>query len=219
MTVYRPLLFIKENVMNQNLKLLVAFLVLCLFISACNLPSNAPGEITAGDASATPTPVAQEIASVTPTATAAVAPVASCIGTVTTNTDANVRSGPGQVYSVLGVIPQGGTAPVAGKNFDGTWWYIQFAAGSGGHAWIASSVTTATCIPNELAVISAPPTPVIPTNVPTSTTAPGGPSPTPGFVFDPGIILVDPGIFFINTPTPTPFVVFEVPTICFWLTC
>src|SRR5687768_112924 len=108
--------------MNKNYKFLAAFLVFCLFIPACNLPSSAPGDVPGGEASPTPTPAAFEVAS--PTPTPAVAPVTNCSPTVTTNTDANVRGGPGQIYNIIGVIPLGGTAQVAGQNFDGTWWYI-----------------------------------------------------------------------------------------------
>ncbi len=188
--------------------------VICLALAACNLPSGVPTGLPIGEASPTFTPIALDGAS--PTPTPAAAPIANCSPIITTNTDANVRGGPGQVYNILGVIPLGGTAQVAGKNSEGTWWYIQFAAGPGGYAWIAGSVTTATCIPAALAVIAAPPAPVIPTGVPSNTPVPGAPSatPVPGltFVFDPGI-LIDPGIFFINTPTPTPIFVFPIFTI------
>jgi len=112
-----------------------------------------------GDGSASPSPTE------TTTATATTLPLTAtaCTPTVITNTDANVRSGPGQVYSILGQLTQGSSAVVSGKNSDGTWWYIDFAAGQNGHAWIAGSVTTATCIPETLAIIAAPPTPIPPT--------------------------------------------------------
>jgi len=146
------------------------------------------------------------VVSETPTATVTAA-ATQCTPLVTTTTDANVRSGPGQVYPILGVIPLGGTATVDGRNAEGTWWYIQFAAGSGGHAWIAGSVTTATCIPNGLAVIAAPPTPVFtPTHTPPPTFTP---SVTPTF----GLIIVIPPILIIPTATPT--FGFIIPTICF----
>jgi hypothetical protein len=181
--------------------------IICIAITACNLPSGAPTEAPAGDSS--PTPTAAVAVSDTPTATAAPAATA-CSPIVTTTTDANVRSGPGQVYNILGAIPLGGTAPVAGRNAEGTWWYIQFAAGSGGHAWIAGSVTTATCIPNDLAIIAAPPTPVF---TPTHTLAPTStPTVTPTF----GLIIVLPPIIIIPSATPTLGFIFPVfPTICF----
>jgi hypothetical protein len=110
----------------------------------------------------------------TSTATAIPLTATACVPTVITNTDANVRTGPGQVYGILGQLPQGSSANVSGKNSDGSWWYIEFAAGQNGHAWIAGSVTTATCIPDTLAIVAAPPTPTF-----TSTLTPTiTPSPT-----------------------------------------
>jgi hypothetical protein len=123
--------------------------------------------------------------------------VEACKPAITTNTVANVRSGPGQVYGIIGSIPQGGTANVAGKNFDSTWWYIEFAGGNGGFAWIAGSVTSATCIPSTLASIAAPPTPIVPTDVPTHTPVPSATSTSGG-------IIILPPIFLFKSPTPTP---------------
>lgn len=194
--------------MPQNKKFPALVLIVCLSISACNLPGGQPAE---GASIATFTPVPDE--AVTITSTAAVAQ--ECSPIVTANTDANVRSGPGQVYNKLGFIQQGGTAPVAGRNSNGTWWYIQFAAGSGGYAWIAESVTTAACIPDTLAVIAAPPTPAA---VPSSTPAAGSPSSTPAsggatFIAPPVVnitpLVIDPSI--LTTPSPSAAdVAFEV---------
>jgi hypothetical protein len=185
----------------KNKNILVSVVFITLAVLACNLPGGAPAtEEPIGSDTATPTftPTASE----TPTPTASVtATVEACKPTLTTNTVANVRSGPGQVYGVIGSIPQGGTANVAGKNFDGTWWYIEFAGGNGGFAWIAGSVTTAVCIPSTLASIVAPPTPIVPTDVPSSTAVVAAPPPsiTPG-----GIILIPivPPIFIYKSPTP-----------------
>jgi hypothetical protein len=200
--------------MNRNFVSISAFLVLCLLVTACNMPEGYPTQVAAGDSSPTPTVtlLAQDAPSLTPTAVPGAAPVVNCSPTVTTNTDANVRSGPGQVYGVIGYIPTGGSAPVAGKNADGTWWYIQFAAGPGGYAWIAGSVTISNCIPATLAVIAAPPTPVIPpTTVPSNTPVPAGPpSATPTWAL---LFPIDPGIFLINTSTPTPIFIPSFPTI------
>jgi hypothetical protein len=77
----------------------------------------------------------------------------------TANTDVNVRTGPSTAYDIIGYLPTGGTAPIAGRNDVNTWWYIDFAAGPGGHAWVAGSVTTATCLPSVVQVVAAPPLP------------------------------------------------------------
>lgn len=95
-----------------------------------------------------------------PLATSTNVPTATqCVATVTANTDVNIRTGPATAYDIVGYLPSGGTARVAGRSVDGTWWYIEFAGGPGGHAWIAGSVTTAACIPAALQVVAAPPLP------------------------------------------------------------
>ncbi|MBL8101345.1 MAG: SH3 domain-containing protein [Anaerolineales bacterium] len=186
-------------VKNKNILIAVIFIVLAAL--ACNMPGGAPAtEAPAGGETATPTstPVFTE----TPTSTAA---PEACAPTVTTSVVANVRSGPGQVYPILGTLPQGGTANVAGKSFDNAWWYIEFAGGTGGYAWISTSVTNPSCIPSTLASIAAPPTPIVPTGAPSNTAvvaAPPSATPTSGG----GIILVPP-IFLFPTATPTfPFI-------------
>lgn len=88
------------------------------------------------------------------------APATECKPSVATTTLANVRSGPGLAYGVVASLPQGSSANVAGKNTDSSWWYIEFAAAPGGFAWIAGSVTNPVCIPQTLAIITAPPPPV-----------------------------------------------------------
>ncbi len=150
-------------------RVIFSVLLLCLSTLACNLPSSAPSteEPVVGDGS--PSPTATFTAVVVETATATFTPVVeACKPSLTTNTDANVRGGPGTVYAIVGAIPQGGAAVVAGKSADGTWWYIEFPGGNGGYGWISGSITTATCIPGTLAVIAAPPTPIPPTSTATS---------------------------------------------------
>ncbi len=163
---------------------LIALLAIWLAIAACNLPSAAPQvateppqvnntavQDTAAQASNTPEPPPQATETPSPTAT-------PCYAMVTANTNANVRSGPSTDYDINGYLPQGGTAPVAGKNDSGTWWYIEFA---GGHAWIAASVTTATCIPNGLSIVAAPPLPPTPVP-PTATNVPPAPAGLPDLI-------------------------------------
>jgi len=115
------------------------------------------------------------------------------------------------VYGILGQLTLGSTATVDGKNSDGTWWYIQFPAGPNGHGWIAGSITTATCIPDTLAIIAAPPTPIPPsftsTLPPTATLIPSA-TPTTG------LIIIFPPIFPIYSATPTPLI-FQIPTFNF----
>jgi hypothetical protein len=187
---------------NKIFVLLVIFIMLA--VTACNLPTGvAPANQGSSDGdTAAPTATFTAIApafSETPSPTATEA----CKPTVTTSVVANVRSGPGQVYGVIGSLPQGGSANVAGKSYDGTWWYIEFAAGTGGFAWISSTVTTPNCIPTTLASIVAPPTPIGPTEVPTEVAAAPSATTIPGSGGPHLLYPVNPGLILIYSPTPT----------------
>lgn len=192
--------------MSAKNKTTVLAFIIALSVLGCNLPGGAPPTQEASEENTatptvtlTPTPVLSE------TPTAAIA--ADCKPSVTTSVVANIRSGPGQAYNIIGSLPQGGSANVAGKSTDGTWWYIEFPAGAGGFAWIAGSVTIPNCIPSTLASIVAPPLPVVAaTDVPTEVAAePAAPSATtvPGSGGPILVFPVKPGIFLINSPTPT----------------
>lgn len=90
----------------------------------------------------------------------------ACFPQATATVDANIRSGPSTAYGVVGLLPNGGSARIAGRNNENTWWYIEFPGGAGGYAWIAGSVTTASCLPEVVQVVAAPPLPVVPTSEP-----------------------------------------------------
>jgi uncharacterized protein YraI len=190
----------------KNLNSSIPFvLIFSILTGACNLPAAGP-EVADAPQSAEEG-LAASLS--TPTPTAAAQLVQDCSPIVTTTTVANVRGGPGTNYNIVGAIPLGGTAPVAGKNADSTWWYIQFAGGPGGYAWIAASVTTATCIPATLAIIAAPPAPAAANNPapadsdedePEVAEEPPPPSATPT---SSGGLWTFPGII-IKIPSPTP---------------
>jgi hypothetical protein len=192
----------------KNKNILIAVIFIMIATLACNMPGGEPAtEAPAGDETATPTstPVFTE----TPTSTAV---PEACTPTVTTSVVANVRNGPGQVYPILGTLPQGGTANVAGKSFDNAWWYIEFAGGTGGYAWISTSVTNPSCIPSTLASIAAPPTPIVPTGAPSNTAVVAAP-PSATSTSGGGIILLPP-IFLFPTATPTlQFIILPIFTI------
>ena len=203
--------------MSATKKILVLMVIfIMLAVSACNMPTGAPANNgSAPNNSAAPTATFTTIAPVfsatpvTPSPTAAEA----CKPSVTTSVVANVRSGPGQVYNVIGSIPQGSSANVAGKSYDGTWWYIEFAAGNGGFAWVSSTVTTPNCIPTTLASIVAPPVPVVPaTDVPTQVAAVPSATTVPSNG-GPVIIKIPPVIILIKSPTPTKIKIIKIPPI------
>ncbi len=117
--------------------------------SGAGVPATIPAQETETP-SQTPVPTNTD----TPTST-------PCTPLVTANTPVNVLSGPGTVYAVIGALNQGQTAKIAGKNAEGTWWYIEFPS-AGSYGWVGGTVVTASCIPASVSVIAAPPTPLPP---------------------------------------------------------
>ena len=101
-----------------------------------------------------------------PIATPAFPPPTQCQPTVTANQNANVRAGPSTLYAIVGNLLSGQTATIAGKNAEGTWWYIDFADGPGGHGWIAASTVTPSCVSDTVSVITPPPLPATDTPSP-----------------------------------------------------
>lgn len=160
--------------MNKSRRLL-SLLAIWLAIMSCNLPSaagEATPETSSSDQTATSSVlISQDQLTGTATSTATAIPLiantaaptaTTCNPTIVANSAVNVRSGPGTVYAIVGALNQGGSATVTGKSSDGTWWYIDFPAVAGGHAWVSGSVVTASCIPAALTVVAAPPTPLPP---------------------------------------------------------
>ncbi len=47
----------------------------------------------------------------------------------------NLRSGPGGMYSIVGVVPGATELPVIGRNLDASWWQVQSAYGTG---WVSA---------------------------------------------------------------------------------
>ncbi len=155
--------------MNQSRKLL-SLLALVLAIISCNLPAGqaTPGGVPQNPTSTSSVPIDQSQPTSSPTLAQTTAPVitdtvapsaTACSPMVVANSAVNVRAGPGTVYDTVGGLNQNGSATVAGKSADGTWWYINTP---GGHGWVSASVVTASCIPAALAVVAAPPTPLPP---------------------------------------------------------
>lgn len=171
-------------------KVLISVLVLFSLLVSCNLqigqtPVTQPSgeQQISSDANAIGTAVEltaaarlTEIAgSITPTFTASPTPEftatstltatssipTACSPLVTANVNANVRSGPDTAYGVVGSLVLGQTASIVGRNDAYTWWYISYPGTSGGHAWIAGSVVTSSCVPAAVQVVAAPPTPTV----------------------------------------------------------
>lgn len=153
--------------MNRR-RIFFSILVLSLAVISCNLQSGPSTQSPDQAQQATSIESATGVQTVQATNTsvsteipATLAPSATpCSPQVTANSAVNVRKGPGTVYDIVGALTEGSTAGIAGKSTDGTWWYIDFPAGDGGHAWVSSSVVSSFCVPASVALIAAPPTPV-----------------------------------------------------------
>lgn len=153
-----------EDIMKKR-SIISGLLVSVLVSLSCNLPLAAITptptitETPAAASTDTPQPGGTPSAPPTvqpPTSTVALPPTA-CTPQVRASTPVNIRSGPGTVYSIVNALAEGASASVAGKNAEGTWWYVTF---SGGNGWVSASVVTATCIPSTINIIAAPPTPL-----------------------------------------------------------
>ncbi len=166
----------------MHIKASIFLIILALLLASCNLPTGIEpetpesSETPSADALATTVELttvarmtelagavvvsATEIPAAIPTETSSPTPTATpCTPIVTASTTANIRSGPDTVYNAIGSLPENGVAKIAGRNDANTWWYIEFAGGVGGYAWIAGSVVTASCVPDVVQVVAAPPTP------------------------------------------------------------
>jgi hypothetical protein len=102
----------------------------------------------------------------TPTIPPPVVPT-QCTPSVTATTAANIRSGPDTVYDVIGALQQNASTTVAGRNDANTWWYILLPGSTTSYGWISGTVVTASCLPQVVQVVAAPPTPIQPTSTST----------------------------------------------------
>jgi uncharacterized protein YraI len=118
----------------------------------------------------TPT-VAPTAASVVATTqvTVTVAPQGATASVKDGNEFVNVRKGPAVGYDKLGTLDKGQSAPVRGKNADGTWWQITFAAASDGVGWVIADLVSVTGDTTNLPVATAP---ALPTSAPQPTSVP-----------------------------------------------
>lgn len=152
----------EDNMQKQ--KIIIPLILIGLVMISCNLPLiGAKPTSTPTETSSIPTNTLPFVATTDapptvqpPTATVEIPPTA-CTPQVKANTPVNIRSGPGTVYSIVNALAEGATTPVNGRNVESTWWYVGYPGGVG---WISASVVTASCIPNNLTVVAAPPTPL-----------------------------------------------------------
>ena len=117
-------------------------------------PSAVPAPSDTPTVTPTPSPEPTATATLTPTVAATPTPAeATVIGLQT----ANLRSGPGTAYSVVGQIASGERFEIIGKNPDGSWWQIEQADGN--LAWVLASLVETEGPIETVAVAESIPTP------------------------------------------------------------
>jgi PKD repeat protein len=77
---------------------------------------------------------------------------------VTASRDTDIRTGPADIYDVVGVLQQGQSAEAIGRSGDNNWWVINVPAVAGGQGWVAAVDVTAENTEN-LPIIQPPPPP------------------------------------------------------------
>lgn len=112
------------------------------------------------DAGATETPGVTATVTTTLTLTPG-APTAVALSNV------SVRSGPGDAYPVIGVLPAGGSAAIIGRTAAGDWWQLQGANIQGGQGWAPADRVQAQNA-GAVPVVTPPPAPT-PTPTPLTT--------------------------------------------------
>lgn len=126
----------------------LSVLLLAALLAGCNLPAGTPtpdsallaastlaaGTLTAlAESAAAPTQTPPPSASPTQTTTPEPA-------SLTINANTNCRSGPGQDYEVLAILPPGYTSPIYGKIKDRDYWVVDNP--KGGQCWAYGEFAT-----------------------------------------------------------------------------
>ncbi len=89
---------------------------------------------------------------VTPTLQPTIQPLSGYV-----NSNINVRSGPGQSYDSLGLIPPATTVFVVGKDSTGEWLLVQYETAPLGVGWVTSQYVVVTGNQSRLPVLDIPP--------------------------------------------------------------
>ena len=76
----------------------------------------------------------------------------------TATTAVNVRSGPGENYTIFGVLQAGFVAEVVGKSEDNLWWALNMPVSATGKGWVSAQYVTASNA-DGVPVMPAPPVP------------------------------------------------------------
>jgi CSLREA domain-containing protein len=95
----------------------------------------------------------------TPEATVTATPPAACgAPSAAATMDLACRVGPSQLYEAAGYLLTGESSTIEGRNADSTWWWIVNPDWEG-HCWVWGGGVETECLPEDLALIAAPPLP------------------------------------------------------------
>lgn len=104
-----------------------------------------------------PSPTAKPSPSATPTATPAPTPTSMYLTVI--DAQAQVYTGPGEIYDGLGKVDEGARLPILGCSEDGRWLQVHYLGWSG---WIARQCVALSPTPFPCPMVEAPPTPFNP---------------------------------------------------------
>ncbi len=164
---------------NRFAQLTASFAITLLVLGATGCSAPAPAPTQAAIPTDTPTtvvapaqppaPAAPTLPPASPTLLPSTPTVMLATPTVTTTAaftatiknTANIRSGPGADYALLGSLASGLTVQATGRNADKSWLQIDFPASPTGTAWVlaANTIAAAGANADALAVINVPPAP------------------------------------------------------------
>jgi hypothetical protein len=146
---------------TRHRPLLIVPMVLITLACTCNMLSMSTAT-PAPEQGVVPTLAAQPNPTIAPSTQPALQPPATeCQPRVTATKNVNVRKGPSTNYDIVDALSAGESAIVEGKSEAqyGEWWYIVKSNAPGGHGWVWGEAVTPSCIPDNLQVVVAPPTP------------------------------------------------------------
>ncbi len=151
----------------MNTRRILALILSITLALACNLPLSSPASPAPNPPGSVPTDtLAPGQPTETPASGSPVSPAATPTSPQITpiSTVVNCRSGPDTSYSVTDTINLGQVATIAGKNSDGTWWYVQDPNNPAIYCWVSASVVTASGNLAGVGIVAAPPTSSAPTS-------------------------------------------------------
>jgi hypothetical protein len=185
----------------HSCKLLCSIFILALLIASCSSAQDASeqptrssedvlrtaeaiAEMTRHSSTNTPEPIPTQVTpsptvlELSPTPNPTETPISPI---VRANYNANVRSGPDEIYPVVDFFLEGQEADVIGLNIHptmGTWWYIK-RIGQGLNGWVWGGAVTLSGDATGIPYFEAPPTPTVTAKAATSVDSTNTPEPEP----------------------------------------